>query len=328
VRRYLARRLLLALPLLLGVATLLFLLVEAAPGDPAEVLMSPGMTLEVRSQIRTNLGLDQPLPVRYARWMGSLLGGDLGFSHSYGSPVATVLKRALPNTLLLAGVSLVLAFVLGVGIGVVQAVRQNTMVDSGLNLLVLTFYSLPSFWLGIILILVFSYGAQSLWGWPLHFPASGVTSVDYDLMSLGGRIVDRVRHLVLPTTTLVLVMAAGIARYARSGLLEVIRQDYVRAARARGLGRMQVLFRHALPNALLPLITVLGLYLPILFSGAVFVETVFAWPGMGWLMVEAVSSRDYPLILAGSLLFATLVVVGNLLADVLYAWADPRVRYD
>ena len=209
-----------------------------------------------------------------------------------------------------------------------QAVRQNTMVDSGLNLLVLTFYSLPSFWLGIILILVFSYGAQSLWGWPLHFPASGVTSVDYDLMSLGGRIVDRVRHLVLPATTLVLVMAAGIARYARSGLLEGIRQDYVRAARARGLGRMQVLFRHALPNALLPLITVLGLYLPILFSGAVFVETVFAWPGMGWLMVEAVSSRDYPLILAGSLLFATLVVVGNLLADVLYAWADPRVRYD
>ena len=127
---------------------------------------------------------------------------------------------------------------------------------------------------------------------------------------------------------LVLVIAAGIAPYARSGLLEVIRQDYVRAARARGLGRAQVLFRHALPNALLPLITVLGLYLPILFSGAVFVETVFAWPGMGWLMVEAVSSRDYPLILAGSLLFATLVVVGNLLADVLYAWADPRVRYD
>ncbi|UCC26585.1 MAG: ABC transporter permease [Gemmatimonadales bacterium] len=327
MRRYLLGRLLLAVPLLLALATLLFMLVELAPGDPADLLISPGMTNEVREQVRTNLGLDEPAPVRYLRWIAAAATGDLGFSHSRGVSVRVALAQSLPNTLLLTGVSLVLAFALGVGVGIVQAVRQSSWIDSVLNLFVLTFYSLPSFWLGVILILVFSYGAQSVWEWPIHFPASGATSVGYDLMGPGERIVDRVRHLILPVGTLVLVMGAGVARYARSALLEVIREDYVRAARARGLGRARVLFRHALPNALLPLITVFGLYLPVLFSGAVFVETVFAWPGMGRLMVDAVASRDFPLVLGGSLVFAVLVVVGNLVADLLYAWADPRVRY-
>jgi len=328
MRRYLLRRLALAVPLLLALATLLFLLVEAAPGDPADLLISPGMTQEVREQVRTNLGLDQPVGVRYLKWLGALARGDLGFSQSYGAPVSTVLGQVLPNTLLLAGASLLLAFLVGIVVGVVQAVRQNSLTDSALSVAVLFFYSLPSFWLGIMLILVFSYGAQSLWDWPFHFPASGAVGVDHDLLGGWGRLVDRVRHLVLPAATLTLVLGAGVARYARTGVLEVIRQDYVRAARARGLGEGEVLLRHVLPNSLLPLITVFGLYLPVLFSGAVFVESVFAWPGMGLLMVEAVSARDYPLILAGSLLFSALVIVGNLLADVLYAWADPRVRYD
>lgn len=328
MRRYLARRLLLAIPLLLALATLLFLLVEAAPGDPADLLISPGMTQAVRDQIRTNLGLDQPLGIRYVKWVGALARGDLGFSQSHGAPVRSVLAQVLPNTLLLAGVSLFLAFLVGISVGVFQAIRQNSLTDSALSVGVLFFYSLPSFWLGIMLILVFSYGAQSLWDWPFHLPASGAAGVNHDLLEPWARVVDRIRHLILPAATLVLVLAAGVARYARSGLLEVIRQDYVRAARARGLSERQVLLRHALPNSLLPLITVFGLYLPVLFSGAVFVETVFAWPGMGLLMVEAVSARDYPLILAGSLLFSVMVIVGNLLADVLYAWADPRVRYE
>lgn len=328
MRRYLVRRLLLAVPLLLALATLLFLLVELAPGDPADLLISPGMTSQIREQVRENLGLDQSLPVRYVKWIGALAQGDLGLSHSHGAPVRLVLSRVLPNTLLLTGVALLLSFLVGVVVGVVQAVRQNTFTDHALSVVVLTFYSLPSFWLGVVLILVFSWGAQSLWDWPFHLPASGAVGVNHDLMGFGERIVDRIRHLILPATTLVLVMGAGVARYARAGMLEVIRQDYIRAARARGLSRLQVLVRHALPNALLPLITVFGLYLPVLFSGAVFVETVFAWPGMGMLMVDAVSSRDYPLVLAGSLLFAVLVVAGNLLADLLYAWADPRVRHE
>ncbi|MEJ2539042.1 MAG: ABC transporter permease [Gemmatimonadota bacterium] len=328
MRRFLLRRLLLAVPLLLAVATLLFGLMEAAPGDPSEIWVHPGMSAEVQEQVRRNMGLDQPVVVRYLRWIGSLGRGYLGFSYSRGQPVAAVLGQVLPETLLLTGTALVLAFLLGIGVGVIQAARQNGWLDRGLNLLVLFFYSLPAFWLGIMLILVFSYGAQVLWDWPFHLPVSGARSVDYDLMGPGERVLDRVWHLVLPVATLVLVLAAGIARYARSGMLEVLRTEYVRSARGRGLSDRQVLLRHALPNSLLPLITLLGLYLPVLFSGAVFVETIFAWPGMGKAMVDAVSTRDYPLVLAGSLLFAAMVVVGNLVADALYALADPRVRYD
>ena len=326
--RFLLRRLALAVPLLLAVATLLFALVELAPGGPEEVWMGPGVTEEVRDQLRRNLGLDQPLAVRYGRWITSVARGDLGFSHSRGQPVVAVFRQVLPETLLLTGSALVLAFLLGIGIGVLQAARQDSWIDRGLNLTVLLFYSLPAFWLGILLILVFSYGAQVLWDWPFHLPASGPRSIGYDQMAAGERVLDRLWHMVLPVTTLVLVLAAGISRYARSGMLEVLRSDYVRSARARGLSPWVVLFRHALPNSLLPLITVLGLYLPVLFSGTVFVETVFAWPGMGKTMVDAVSTRDYPLVLAGSLLFAVLVVLGNLLADALYAVADPRVRHD
>jgi len=327
VRRFVLRRILFALPLLLAVATLLFGLVELAPGDPIDVLAPPGMSEDVREQVRANYGLDQPVPVRYVRWIGSFLRGDLGFSYSRDQPVAAVFGQVLPNTLLLTGTALVLAFVLGAAIGVVQAARQNTLTDAGLNLVVLVFYSVPAFWLGVMLILVFSYGA-SRWGWPVQLPASGAVGVDHDLLGLGGRFLDRLRHLILPAATLVLVLAAGVARYARSGMLEVLRTDYVRSARARGLPARTVLWGHAFPNSLLPLITILGLYLPVLFSGAVFVETVFAWPGMGRTMVDAVSTRDYPLILSGSLLFSVLVVLGNLAADVLYAVADPRVRHE
>lgn len=326
--RFLLRRLALAVPLLLAVATLLFVLVEMAPGGPEMVWMGPGMTAEVQAQIRENLGLDEPVTIRYVRWITSVAQGDLGFSHSRGQPVAAVFGQVLPETLLLTGSALVLAFVIGIGIGVLQAARQNSWVDHGLNLTVLFFYSLPAFWLGILLILVFSYGAQVRWDWPFHMPASGLRSIGYEQMPLAQRFLDRLWHMVLPVTTLVLVLAAGIARYARTGMLEVLRTEYIRSARARGLPRRTVLLRHALPNSLLPLITVLGLYLPVLFSGAVFVETVFAWPGMGKTMVDAVSTRDYPLVLAGSLLFAVLVVLGNLLADALYAVADPRVRHD
>jgi peptide/nickel transport system permease protein len=165
-------------------------------------------------------------------------------------------------------------------------------------------------------------------GWPIVFPASQTTSVDYDLLSLGGRIVDRLRHLVLPVTTLTLALTAGIARYTRGQMLEVIRQDYIRTARAKGLPEHRVILHHALRNSLIPVITLLGLYLPFLFSGAVFVEVIFAWPGMGRVMVTAINQRDYPVIMATSFIFSMLVVLGNLVADVLYAWADPRIRHE
>jgi peptide/nickel transport system permease protein len=179
-----------------------------------------------------------------------------------------------------------------------------------------------------MLILVFSLGARNVWEWPFWLPASGMTSVDYPFMTAAGQIRDRIAHLILPAASLALVLAAGIARYTRGSMLEVIRQDYVRTARAKGLPEGRVIFRHALRNALIPVVTLLGLYLPVLFSGTVFIETVFAWPGMGKLVVDAIAQRDYPVVMAGAFIFALMVVVGNLMADLLYSLVDPRIRYD
>ncbi len=187
---------------------------------------------------------------------------------------------------------------------------------------------MPSFWLALMLILTMSLFARNVWELPIWFPASGIVSVDYDFLSLGGRVRDRFMHLVLPTLSLALVLTAGIARYMRGSMLEVIRQDFVRTARAKGLPERVVVFKHALRNALIPIITLVGLYIPVLFSGTVFIEFIFAWPGMGRTIYEAIISRDYPLVMAGTFFFATMVVVANLIADVLYAIVDPRIRYE
>ncbi|HEY8484723.1 MAG TPA: ABC transporter permease, partial [Longimicrobiales bacterium] len=196
-----------------------------------------------------------------------------------------------------------------------------------LSVVSLFFYSMPSFWLALMLMLLFSLKAHQ-WGWPIALPPTGMTSVDYEFLSAGARLWDRLTHMVLPVGTLTLALAAGVSRYARAQMLEVIRQDYIRTARAKGLPERRVILGHALRNSLLPVITLLGLYLPFLFSGAVFVEVVFAWPGMGQVIVSAIFQRDYPVVMATSFLFATMVVAGNLLADVLYAVADPRIRYE
>ncbi len=326
--RYAARRLLGAVPLVLGVATLVFLILSIAPGDPASYLISPGMSQEVVERIRADFGLDRPLHARYLQWMGAVLTGDLGHSFSHGMPVTDVLVGALPPTLMLSGVALVLAFAVGVFLGVAQAVRQHSALDSVLSVVALFFYSMPSFWLALMLMLVFSYMAASVWHLPFWLPASGMESATYDSLSLLGRLGDRAAHLLLPVTTLTLVLTAGIARYVRGSMLEVIRQDFVRTARAKGLPEVSVIWRHALRNGLIPVVTLVGLYLPILFSGTVFIEEVFAWPGMGRALVGAIQARDYPLVMGGALLFSSLVVVGNLVADLLYAVVDPRVRYE
>jgi peptide/nickel transport system permease protein len=186
---------------------------------------------------------------------------------------------------------------------------------------------MPSFWLALMLVLVFSLKAH-IWGWPIALPATGMMSVDYEFMSTGEKIIDRISHLILPVGTLTLALAAGVARYMRGQMLEVIRQDYIRTARAKGLSERTVIMKHALRNSMLPVITLLGLYLPFLFSGAVFIEVIFAWPGMGRIIVDAIFQRDYPLVMATSFIFAVIVIAGNLIADVLYAVADPRIRYD
>jgi len=326
--KYVVRRLLGAVPLLIGIATIVFFAVNLAPGDPASYFMAPGMTQEVVEQMRTNFGLDDPVPVRYVKWLGSMLTGDFGFSFSHSRPVLDVLTTFLPNTLLLSACALSLAFLFGIFLGTLQAVRQHSAFDSATSVVLLFFYSMPSFWLALMLILTFSLFARNVWEWPVWFPASGMTPTDYDFLSFGEQVRARFMHLVLPTASLALVLTAGIARYMRTSMLEVIRQDFVRTARAKGLSERVVVFKHALRNALIPIVTLAGLYIPILFSGSVFIEYIFAWPGLGRTIVDAINTRDYPLVMGGSFFFATMVVVANLIADLLYAVVDPRIRYE
>ena len=322
---YLVRRLLGAIPLLLGILTLIFFVVHLAPGDPTARFFNPNVSPEVVEQMRRNLGLDQPLHVQYAKWLWSFVGGDFGYSFGQMRPISEILPEVLWNTIQLTLVSLVVIFAIGMLIGIVQAVRQYSLADNVLTFVALFFYSMPSFWFALMLILILSLRAGQE-GWFIQFPASGMTSIDHEYLSWSGRLWDRLRHLVLPATALGIGSAAGVARYMRGAMLEVIHQDFIRTARAKGLSERKVIFKHALRNALIPIITLLGLYLPFLLSGAVLVETIFAWPGMGRAIVEAILARDYPMVMATSFVIASLVVLGNLLSDLLYAVVDPRIR--
>jgi peptide/nickel transport system permease protein len=322
---YLVRRLLGAIPLLWGILTLIFFIIHLAPGDPTARFFSPNVAPEVIAQMRHNLGLDQPLHVQYYKWLVAFLTGHFGYSFGQMRPISDILPETLWNTVQLMLVSLALIFVIGMLIGILQAVRQYSVSDNVLTFGALFFYSMPSFWLALMLILVFSLKA-SQWGWPFSLPATGMTSVGYEFMAPGEKAWDRIVHLILPVIALGLGNAAGVARYMRGSMLEVIHQDYIRTARAKGLSERTVIFKHALRNALIPIITLLGLYLPILLSGSVLVETIFAWPGMGRLIVDAIFQRDYPLVMATSFVAAAMVVLGNLMADVLYAGVDPRIR--
>jgi peptide/nickel transport system permease protein len=322
---FLARRLIGSVPLVLGILTLIFFIMHLAPGDPTSRYFDPNVSPEVIEQMRRNLGLDQPVPVQYLKWMGSFLTGDFGYSFGQLRPISQILPPVMWNTLQLTLVSTVVIFVLGMLIGIFQAVRQYRASDNVLTFFALFFYSMPGFWFALMLILLFSLKA-SQWGWPIQFPASQMTSVGYEFLSPGAKIADRFMHLLLPAIALGIGSAAGVARYMRGSMLEVIRQDYVRTARAKGLSERVVVFKHALRNALLPIITLLGLTMPYLFGGAVLVETIFAWPGMGRLIVDAVYQRDYPLVMATSFVISVMVILGNLLADMLYAVADPRIR--
>lgn len=324
---YILRRLIGAIPLLLGIATIIFFVLNLAPGDPTSFYFNPNVPPEIIEQMRRNLGLDQPLYIQYYKWLTSFVTGDFGHSLARSRPVADIVFEALPNTLMLTGIALVLVFAIGMLIGVLQAVKQYSIFDSTSSVVSLFFYSMPSFWLALMLVLVFSLKAH-IWGWPIALPATGMMSVDYEFMSTGEKIIDRISHLILPVGTLTLALAAGVARYMRGQMLEVVRQDYIRTARAKGLSERTVIMKHALRNSMLPVITLLGLYLPFLFSGAVFIEVIFAWPGMGRIIVDAIFQRDYPLVMATSFIFAVIVIAGNLIADVLYAVADPRIRYD
>jgi peptide/nickel transport system permease protein len=325
--RRLSTRLATGFGIVLLVTTFTFILISVAPGDPARLWVGPGAGQAELDAARQALGLDRPFVVQYLSWLTNFLRGEWGASFTHQRPVTQVIAAAVPHTLLLSMASLLLTYLFGILIGTVQAVKRRTALDTGLTATSLLVYGMPAYWLAIILVLVFSYGAARF-GWPawLQFPAMGVAGLDADFLSPWERVVDRLRHLALPLLTLTLIGAAGTARFVRGAVIDVRGGGFVRTARAKGLHPLAIETRHVLRNALIPVVTLLGLSLPALFSGTVFVEVIFAWPGVGRVMVGAVGARDYPVILATTTIFASLVVIGNLLADALYAVVDPRLR--
>jgi peptide/nickel transport system permease protein len=316
---FVVRRLAQGAVVVFAVATLVFVLLQAAPGDPLTVV-GERVSPETLDRLRRSFGLDRPIPEQYARYLANLVRGDLGISLSQHRPVLDALADAIPNTLLLAAAALLVDFILGIVVGAAQAWHRNTRTDAALSLITITLYSTPVFWLGLLLLVVFGQGL----GW---FPTGGATDpITHASLSLGGRLLDRFHHLVLPAMTLGLAAAGYTARHQRSAILEILGQDFVRTARAKGLRPGTVLVRHALRNALMPSIMLAGLAVPVLLSGSVLVESVFSWPGMGRLAAEAIARRDYPLVTGAALLAAVMVVLGSLLADLAARAADPRLR--
>jgi peptide/nickel transport system permease protein len=319
VRRFVAVRFLHAVVVLFLVTTIAFFLIHLAPGDPFSFENS-AISQELRNRWRAQFGYDRPLFEQYLRYLASVAQGKLGYSHSQHLPVNSALALALPRTLLLMGSAFLLSFALGIRVGVYEATHWRTRkarTTSGVSLLI---YSLPDFWLALMMLLAFGY-------WLPILPAGGMIDVVlHGYMSPARAAWDVIRHLILPLTTLTLLLTAVITRYQRAALLEVLPLDFVRTARAKGVDERTIVSRHALRNALLPMITLAGLAFPALLGGAVFVETVFSWPGMGMMVTNAISLRDYPLVMASVIAGAGMVTLGNLLADIGYGLADPRVR--
>ncbi|MDX1393072.1 MAG: ABC transporter permease [Gemmatimonadota bacterium] len=320
--RYVVRRLLQAIPLLFGIATITFFVIHLAPGDPMDMFLEPRLRRQMDPEaielLRRNFGLDQPIHVQFGKWLANLAQGDLGVSFQYRRPVTALIAERVPYTLQLAVLALLFDALIGIALGIYSAVRQYSLADRVVTIGSLAVYSVPAFWLAIMLVMVFSVNL----GW---FPISQTRSLDYDLLSTWGKIVDRLWHLALPVFVLGVAQAAGTARYMRSRLLEVLSEEYIIAARARGLPEKTVILKHALRNALIPILTIYGMSLPFLLGGAVLIENVFAWPGMGLLATDAVGVRDYPVIIATTMIAAVLVILGNLLADITYSIVDPRI---
>lgn len=321
---YILRRTIQAIPLFFILSVLLFGLVRMAPGGPlAQAARNPNVTQEQLQRIRHELGLDQPLYVQYSRWFGGVLQGDLGKSIKSNRPVATMIGERIPNTLLLVTTAFFLTLLLAIPIGAWSARHQYSPMDYVITALTFAGQSVPVFWLGLLLILIFYTWLDNPWSGKPLFPVGG-------MYSTGGQktVLDLFWHLVLPVTTLCAVWVAWYSRFFRASMLEVLNADYIRTARSKGLQERRVTYVHALRNGIMPLVTMIALDFPTMFAGALFVETIFAWPGMGRLFWDAARGRDYPVLLGVILINAVLIVICNILADLIYGWLDPRVRYE
>jgi len=319
--KYLARRTLMMVPLMIGITVISFIVIHLAPGNPVEVAteMNPKASAQARENLKKLYGLDKPLHVQYANWLGRFARLDFGTSFSDGRPVYDKIVERLPITIVINVLQMVLAFVIAMPLGIISAVRQNSLFDKSTTVFVFLGFSIPSFWLGLLLMLLFGVTL----GW---LPISGIQSLDVSGMGFLALQWDRMRHIVLIVFIGAFGGLAGISRYMRSNMLEVVRQDYIRTARAKGLPENVVIYKHALRNAVMPVITILGLSLPGLIGGSVILESLFSIPGMGQLFWQAVTARDYPLVMGDLVFGAILTLAGNMLADISYAAIDPRVK--
>jgi len=323
--RHILKRLAQAVPLTWGILTITFFISHMAPGDPMDMYLEQQRQRQVDPEIiellRKKYGLDQPIHIQYVRWLWNVVKGDFGESFRHRRPVLDLIGERIPYTLQLTLLALLFSTSLGIILGIVSAIKQYSALDKGVTLGSLIIYSIPGFWMALMLVLVFSVYLRWL-------PTSQTRSMDYEFFSLGQKILDRIWHLILPVFVLGVGSAAHKARYVRNRLLEVLNEEYILSARARGLTEKMVIFKHALRNAMIPLVTILGLHLPALLSGSVLIESIFAWPGMGTLAVSAVGGRDYPVMMATLMISAILTIIGSLLADITYVALDPRVSYE
>ena len=319
---YIIRRLLGIIPILFGITIISFMLIHLAPGKPTmlDTSLNPKISQEVRVRLTKLYGLDKPLHLQYINWLRQLMRFDFGVSFSDSRPVAKKILERIPLTLAINIFSLIFIFLLAIPIGVQSAIKQNKTFDKMMTVFVFFGFAVPTFWLALLLMQLFGIKL----GW---LPISGLKSLDFEYFNIWQKIIDLSRHLILPIFVLSITGLAGISRYMRSSMIEALGQPYISTARAKGLSEHNVVYKHALRNAILPIATILGLSIPGLLGGSVIFESIFALPGIGRLFYEAVMMRDYPLIMAEVVLGAVLTMLGNLIADISYAYIDPRIRY-
>ncbi|NQT23436.1 MAG: ABC transporter permease [Candidatus Omnitrophica bacterium] len=320
--RYITKRILQLIPVLIGITIISFIVIHLAPGKPTDMAsqLNPKVSQEAREQLEKIYGLDKPIYIQYISWIKKVATFDFGRSFVDGRPAIKKILERMPITVLINVLSIILIFFVAIPLGIKSAVRRGSVFDKTSTVFVFIMFAAPGFWLALLLMSFFGVKL----GW---VPVSGIASLDFENFSILGKILNVGHHLILPVLVASLGSLAGISRYMRQSMLNVIHQDYIRTAWAKGLGEKDILYKHALKNALLPIITIIGLSIPGLLSGSVIFETVFNIPGMGRLMVEAVFSRDYNVVMCGLVISALLTLLGNLIADVAYSYADPRIRY-
>lgn len=305
-----------SIPILFGITILSFAIMKAAPGDPVSLMVDPSIKQADREKFIEKYGLNEPEHIQYMKWLGNMMQGDFGTSIvRKGTPVIDLILARLPNTLLLMLVSTILALLISIPLGVLSARRPYSKLDYGITFTSFIGLAVPNFWFGLILIMVLSVNL----GW---FPTGGVMT-----LNSGFSLWDRIHHLILPAFVLATADMAGLTRYTRSSMLDVLRQDFIRTARAKGFKENRVVYKHGLRNGLLPVVTIFGLMIPSFIGGAVVTEQIFSWPGLGKLFIDSAFQRDYPVIMSMTVISAVLVVIGNLIADILYAIIDPRIEY-